>query len=282
MAQTQVNLGRVRDLITAVNKVSGTGAPGTIDTYGVFTESHPVSGGVPIATFTVINGSAVTAKLNLVTLSGTTANPVSLATLLNRIDEDTIAIEMKHTVTLNPPLTSYLHCVFHKVDADNSQGVYVVNQSTMQLESISSWLTMSNSEYTIYIYSYDSSAPAALDTALNPSSTNAVENQAIAKAVGLGVTATSVNFTVGGSYASDANLVYAIANRLPFFKSSSSLDGVYRFTYSPATGIHFYENISSSADGAVVSIIEFRTTNQTVIDIISNTFATNDDIDSLF
>lgn len=280
MAQTQVNLGRVRDLITAVNKVSGTGAPGTIDTYGVFTESHPVSGGVPIATFTVVNGSAVTAKLNMVTLSGTTANPVSLATLLYYIDEDTISIEMKHTVTLTPSLTTYLHCIFNKLGGDNTQGVYVVNQNTMQLESISSWLTRANSEYTIYIYSYDSSAPAALDTALNPSSTNAVENQAIAKAVAYGVTSVYTTFTENMSYASLTSLADAISKRLPFYNISSGK--AYRFAYSPVSFLICYQSLFPSENGVDSEIIEFNNNTKTITSIVSNTFATDDDIDSLF
>ena len=48
-----VDLGMVRDLITAIVLTS---TSGNVDTYTIFTESHPQSGGVGIATFTVTNG----------------------------------------------------------------------------------------------------------------------------------------------------------------------------------------------------------------------------------
>lgn len=47
------NLGQVRDKITSIARTSGTGAPGTDDTYTIYTECSPAGAG----TFTVHNGA---------------------------------------------------------------------------------------------------------------------------------------------------------------------------------------------------------------------------------
>lgn len=185
------NLGRVRDLVTSVKRTSGTGAAGTTDTYTMTTESGFT------ATFDVHNG-ADGAELGGNIKSKTFVNDKS-----NREGyEELISFLKEHTTDIVAGFYTEGSTYFpFFVQTYGTEVIsYYVEYSRLGDEGSSSegecevFQLSGNTSFTVYLFYWDKDEKGiTIDDALDTSSTNLVQNQAIAK----GVEANTVYFLDG-------------------------------------------------------------------------------------
>lgn len=185
------NLGRVRDLVTSVKRTSGTGAAGTTDTYTMTTESGFT------ATFDVHNG-ADGAELGGNIKSKTFVNDGS-----NREGyEELISFLKEHTTDIVAGFYTEGSTYFpFFVQTYGTEVIsYYVEYSRLGDEGSSSegecevFQLNGNTSFTVYLFYWDKDEKGiTIDDALDTSSTNLVQNQAVAK----GVEANTVYFLDG-------------------------------------------------------------------------------------
>lgn len=197
----QSDLGIVRDIITRVEKISGTGAAGTIDTYGVFTESHPYNGGAgtPLSTFGVRNGA------NGESTDFAAQDYTSLSDLKTWLATNAPSVASMILIDTSNPSKTVTQTVVFLFDSAMSvaQKFFVYNGS--------SWNEVSSlgTGETIRVYYY--------------SVTGAVSYPQ-----------TALRFSAGMTYSSDPDLVAAVADGKPFLDDSgyiyylTGINGDYR------------------------------------------------------
>ena len=278
------DLGLASDKILSLTRISGDGSAGSIDTYEMTTRAGEQF------QFSIQNGRNGAVGYGMGSLSYPVGSSSQVSAMITALSTE----EMYETIAHN-----FISCFVYSIrgfyEASIKWVIDTLNRTydahivyrdvstgsnpTETLTELTSSNPFQSGTTMVILYKGDDPSPT-IDTELNPSSTNLVENQAIAKAVSVGVADDADRITESeGSYASYADLAYAIENNLPF-----NVRNEYVMRYCGDVGNDIaYAGAYIDASGVLaIRVTFFNTDEQMVLGSDVYTMATESDIDNLF
>ena len=324
MPQNFSDLGLSSDKILSVTRTSGDGAAGSLDTYTIKTRANPNGTGF---TFTVQNGrngassnvdsydveDTVTSLSDLVTYIGSEYADIGFDSV-DAVYEHLIGIYLVLRRTVQPSgvrLTNTYELITHVIKSvagaattsyELSCGVYDDDsQTVVDADTFITEAAYSSMHFALLLARDEETMQ--LDTEVSGTSTNAVENQAIGKAVGTGVKfyyASSASPTTpaslpnaGQNYLSDFNDILSYG--LPFYDDNGARHPVYRYAGHAVENIdqnhpsatadcqqYLCVTLDQYSDSLLIQAVTFDTTANKIRRKVDFSQATNAEIDALF